>query len=123
MLYQDDEILAIDKPSGLAVQGGSKTNLHIDGALDGLKLGAKDRPRLVHQSPIVLCGDMLERGIKRTPRNKILKAELRPPPASPLCVPPCHIDVDAPGPGAKFWRFAHIDLTMSSMRRHQRGGK
>ena len=49
VLYQDDEILAIDKPSGLAVQGGSKTNLHIDGALDGLKLGAKDRPRLVHR--------------------------------------------------------------------------
>ena len=49
VLYQDDDILAIDKPSGLAVQGGSKTIQHIDGALDGLKLGAKDRPRLVHR--------------------------------------------------------------------------
>ena len=49
VLYKDDDILAIDKPSGLAVQGGSKTTRHIDGALDGLKMGAKERPRLVHR--------------------------------------------------------------------------
>lgn len=49
ILYQDDDILAIDKPAGLAVQGGSKTSRHIDAALDGLRLGAKDRPRLVHR--------------------------------------------------------------------------
>ncbi len=49
ILYQDDDIIALDKPPGLAVQGGSKTVTHIDGALDRLKFGAKERPRLVHR--------------------------------------------------------------------------
>ena len=49
VLYKDADILAINKPSGLAVQGGSKTTRHIDAALDGLKMGAKERPRLVHR--------------------------------------------------------------------------
>ncbi|WP_298913004.1 RluA family pseudouridine synthase [uncultured Algimonas sp.] len=38
-LYEDDELLAINKPAGLAVQGGSKTTHHIDGMLpDGYRL-------------------------------------------------------------------------------------
>jgi 23S rRNA pseudouridine955/2504/2580 synthase len=49
IIYIDDEVLAINKPAGLAVQGGSGTTTHIDGALDRLKLGAKERPRLVHR--------------------------------------------------------------------------
>ena len=49
IIYIDDDILAINKPAGLAVQGGSGTDTHIDGALDRLKLGAKERPRLVHR--------------------------------------------------------------------------
>lgn len=49
IIYIDDDILAINKPPGLAVQGGSGTDTHIDGALDRLKLGAKERPRLVHR--------------------------------------------------------------------------
>jgi len=49
IIYIDDDILAINKPAGLAVQGGSGMDTHIDGALDRLKLGAKERPRLVHR--------------------------------------------------------------------------
>jgi len=49
ILYEDRDILAIDKPVGLAVQGGSGTTRHLDGVLDGLKLGATERPRLVHR--------------------------------------------------------------------------
>lgn len=38
-LYEDEELLAINKPAGLAVQGGSKTTHHIDGMLpDGYRL-------------------------------------------------------------------------------------
>ncbi|MEM7730702.1 MAG: RluA family pseudouridine synthase, partial [Pseudomonadota bacterium] len=38
-IYEDDELIAIDKPAGLAVQGGSKTVRHIDGMLpDGYRL-------------------------------------------------------------------------------------
>lgn len=49
ILYKDDWVLAINKPAGLAVQGGSKQEQHLDGLLDGLKLGADERPRLVHR--------------------------------------------------------------------------
>ena len=49
ILYQDDWLLAINKPAGLAVQGGSKQEQHLDALLDGLKLGAAERPRLVHR--------------------------------------------------------------------------
>ena len=49
IIYIDDDLIAINKPSGLAVQGGSGTHIHIDGVLDWLKMGAKERPRLVHR--------------------------------------------------------------------------
>jgi 23S rRNA pseudouridine955/2504/2580 synthase len=49
VVHQDDDIIVIDKPAGLAVQGGTGTTRHLDGLLDGLRLGAKERPRLVHR--------------------------------------------------------------------------
>jgi 23S rRNA pseudouridine955/2504/2580 synthase len=49
VLYRDRDIIAIDKPAGLAVQGGSKTTRHLDAMLDALTFDAKDRPRLVHR--------------------------------------------------------------------------
>ena len=49
VLYMDDDVLAINKPAGLAVQGGTGTLRHLDGMLDALKLGARERPRLVHR--------------------------------------------------------------------------
>lgn len=49
VLFMDDDVIAVDKPYGLAVQGGSGTKVHIDGALDRLKFGADERPRLVHR--------------------------------------------------------------------------
>jgi 23S rRNA pseudouridine955/2504/2580 synthase len=48
VLYRDDHLLVIDKPHGLAVQGGSKTLRHLDGMLDALRFGG-ERPRLVHR--------------------------------------------------------------------------
>lgn len=35
VLYMDEDVLMIDKPSGLAVQGGSKTPLHLDLLAEG----------------------------------------------------------------------------------------
>jgi len=49
VLYQDDDVIAINKPAGLAVQGGAKTERHLDGMLDALKFGAPEAPRLVHR--------------------------------------------------------------------------
>ena len=47
-LYEDKDILVLNKPAGLAVQGGTKTKRHIDGILAGMGEGEK-RPRLVHR--------------------------------------------------------------------------
>ncbi len=49
VLYRDDALIAINKPAGLAVQGGTKTPRHLDGMLDALRFDAPDRPRLVHR--------------------------------------------------------------------------
>lgn len=49
VLYRDDHVIALNKPSGLAVQGGSGTTRHIDGMLDALRYDAPERPRLVHR--------------------------------------------------------------------------
>jgi 23S rRNA pseudouridine955/2504/2580 synthase len=48
-LYEDDDVLVINKPMGLAVQGGSGTPRHIDGMLDALRDPKGQRPRLVHR--------------------------------------------------------------------------
>lgn len=48
VIYEDAHLIALNKPSGIATQGGTKINRHIDGLLDGL---AQDgvRPHLVHR--------------------------------------------------------------------------
>ena len=48
VLYEDEEVLALNKPSGLAVQGGTKTSKHVDRLLSAWGEGL-DRPRLVHR--------------------------------------------------------------------------
>ena len=48
-LYEDDDVLVLNKPMGLAVQGGSGTFKHIDGMLGALRDRAGQRPRLVHR--------------------------------------------------------------------------
>jgi len=49
VLHRDAAIIAINKPSGLAVQGGTGTERHLDGMLEGLKFDLPERPRLVHR--------------------------------------------------------------------------
>jgi 23S rRNA pseudouridine955/2504/2580 synthase len=49
ILHRDDHAIVINKPTGLAVQGGSDTTRHVDGMLDGLRFGNEERPRLVHR--------------------------------------------------------------------------
>jgi 23S rRNA pseudouridine955/2504/2580 synthase len=48
VLYEDDDVLALNKPAGLAVQGGTKTHRHVDRLLAAWGDGPK-RPRLVHR--------------------------------------------------------------------------
>ncbi len=49
IIHEDDQVLAINKPPGLAVQGGTGTPRHLDGMLDALRFAAKERPKLVHR--------------------------------------------------------------------------
>ena len=39
----------MNKPSGIAVQGGTNIKLNIDMLLDSLKYELKDRPKLIHR--------------------------------------------------------------------------
>jgi len=49
ILYEDDDVLVLNKPFGIAVQGGTNTRRHIDGMLAGMTDRFGDRPRLVHR--------------------------------------------------------------------------
>lgn len=49
VLYKDKNILVINKPAGLAVQGGSKISKHLDGMLPALQFDGKQVPKLVHR--------------------------------------------------------------------------
>lgn len=49
IIYQDEHMLVINKPHGLAVQGGSKIRISVDDLADGLKFGLDTKPKLVHR--------------------------------------------------------------------------
>ena len=48
VIHEDRDMIALNKPAGLAVQGGSGTSRHVDGMLDHLQDGPH-RPKLVHR--------------------------------------------------------------------------
>ena len=49
VIYKDDDIIVLNKPAGLAVQGGTKTHVHVDGLSEALKFGFDAKPKLVHR--------------------------------------------------------------------------
>lgn len=49
VLFEDDKLIAFDKPAGLAVQGGSGVVRHVDGMLEALRNKKGEKPRLVHR--------------------------------------------------------------------------
>ncbi len=48
-LFEDRKLMVLNKPWGLAVQGGSGTTRHIDGMLQGMAEEMGERPVLVHR--------------------------------------------------------------------------
>jgi 23S rRNA pseudouridine955/2504/2580 synthase len=48
-LYEDADMMVLDKPMGLAVQGGSGTTRHVDKMLEALADRDGQKPRLVHR--------------------------------------------------------------------------
>jgi len=49
VIHSDPAAIVINKPPGLATQGGTKTRDHVDALLDGLRFGGEGRPKLVHR--------------------------------------------------------------------------
>lgn len=50
VIYRDDHVIALNKPPGLAVQGGSgQADRHVDALSDALIFDAEEKPRLVHR--------------------------------------------------------------------------
>lgn len=49
VIYDDGDIIALNKPSGLATQGGTNIKRHVDGMLDALINEEDVRPRIVHR--------------------------------------------------------------------------
>ena len=49
VIHKDSSVLVLNKPSGLATQGGSGITQHVDALLEHLAFGKRQRPRLVHR--------------------------------------------------------------------------
>jgi 23S rRNA pseudouridine955/2504/2580 synthase len=49
VLFEDDDVMVLNKPAGLAVQGGSGLTRHVDGMLEVMRDAKGQRPRLVHR--------------------------------------------------------------------------
>ncbi|MCE2993084.1 MAG: pseudouridine synthase [Alphaproteobacteria bacterium] len=49
VMYKDDDIIVLNKPSGLAVQGGTKIATSVDDLAECIKFEYDDKPKLVHR--------------------------------------------------------------------------
>jgi len=49
ILFEDKKVMVLNKPAGLAVQGGSGVVRHIDGMLEAFRNQKGEKPRLVHR--------------------------------------------------------------------------
>jgi 23S rRNA pseudouridine955/2504/2580 synthase len=58
-LFEDDDVLVLNKPAGLAVQGGSGTTHHVDRMLEVMRDSKGQKPRLVHRLDKETAGCLL----------------------------------------------------------------
>jgi 23S rRNA pseudouridine955/2504/2580 synthase len=65
VIHEDAAAIVVNKPPGLATQGGTKTKDHLDRLLDGLAADGAARPKLVHRLDKDTSGALL---VARTPR-------------------------------------------------------
>lgn len=65
VIHRDDAAIVLNKPPGLATQGGTKTHDHVDGLLDALQDDYEGRPKLVHRLDKDTSGALL---VARTTR-------------------------------------------------------
>jgi 23S rRNA pseudouridine955/2504/2580 synthase len=65
VIHEDEAAIVVNKPPGLATQGGTKTRDHLDRLLDGLAAEGAARPKLVHRLDKDTSGVLL---VARSPR-------------------------------------------------------
>ena len=65
VIYRDDALIALNKPPGLAVQGGSGQLRHVDALAEALGEPGEGKPRLVHRLDRDTSGVLV---LARTPR-------------------------------------------------------
>jgi len=65
VIHEDAAAIVVNKPPGLATQGGTKTTDHLDRLLEGLVAEGAPRPKLVHRLDKDTSGALL---VARTPR-------------------------------------------------------
>jgi 23S rRNA pseudouridine955/2504/2580 synthase len=65
VIHRDAQALVLNKPPGLATQGGTRTESHVDGLVDALQFEAEGRPKLVHRLDKDTSGALL---VARTAR-------------------------------------------------------
>jgi len=77
VIYRDDHIIALNKPPGLPVQGGSKQSRHVDGLAEALRFDMDEKPKLVHRldkdtSGVLLlaCTRMAAKGLTAAFRHR-----------------------------------------------------
>ena len=68
VIHRDAQAIVINKPPGLATQGGTKTDDHVDGLLDALEYELDQRPKLVHRTRTrpARCSSRAPRGRRRS---------------------------------------------------------
>lgn len=66
VIHKDQAALVLNKPPGLATQGGTKTTSHVDGLLDALQFESEGRPKLVHRLDKDTSGALLVARSART---------------------------------------------------------
>jgi 23S rRNA pseudouridine955/2504/2580 synthase len=66
VIHRDSAAIVVNKPPGLATQGGTGTTTHLDGLLDGLADEKGSRPKLVHRLDKDTSGVLL---LARTARS------------------------------------------------------
>ncbi|MCA8886208.1 MAG: RluA family pseudouridine synthase [Hyphomonadaceae bacterium] len=72
VIHRDDDVIVLNKPRGLAVQGGAKTTRHLDQLMEGLKFDAEKKPKLVHRLDRDTSGCLV---LARHPRAAAFLAE------------------------------------------------
>lgn len=73
IIFKDENLIAINKPYGIATQSGSGIKISIDDILDDLKFGHEIRPRLVHRLDRYTTGSLL---LAKTKEVAILLTEM-----------------------------------------------